>query len=79
MIFGETSLIVYSMETYTKTVYIETVYIVAEPVSGKPLVTKRFNDYIYAERESQFIPNSIVTTEEFVNRKGHSTSEFVTI
>lgn len=62
------------METYTKTIYI-----VAEPVSGKPLVTKRFKDYIYAERESQFIPNSIVTTEEFVQRKGHSTENFTTI
>ena len=46
-------------------------YIVAEPYTGKPLVNATFTNYEQAKQESAKAPGSIVTTAQFVARKGH--------
>jgi hypothetical protein len=46
-------------------------YIVAEPYTGKPLIDATFTNYEQAKQESAKVAGSIVTTAQFVSRKGH--------
>lgn len=46
-------------------------YIVAEPYTGKPLINAAFTNYDEAKLASAKAPGSIVTTAQFVARKGH--------
>ena len=46
-------------------------YIVAEPYTGKPLINATFTNYEQAKHESAKVAGSIVTTAQFVARKGH--------